>query len=177
LPTSQKYTHARTPASAYRNTQTYHIHSTHTNNTNTLSHTHTQRTQSLSHTQHSTYTHTHTHTRAHARKNPPVPTGSSCVVMPRDENSAMSPPLSMPPTPMTSALSAGLFRVPHRGPSLPMALTWRQHLMEGGRGQGRGLIDTYLSLPCNTRQMHHMTFVCPQVGKIWDASCARAELN
>ena len=43
--------------------------------------------------------------------------------MPRDENAAIAPPLSTPPTPITSAWSAGLFSVPYSGPSLPIADT------------------------------------------------------
>lgn len=43
--------------------------------------------------------------------------------MPRELNLAMRSAKSMPPTPRTSAWSAGLLSVPYRGPSLPIAET------------------------------------------------------
>ena len=42
--------------------------------------------------------------------------------MPRLEKGAIWSLKSIPPTPITSSWSAGLFSVPHSGPSLPMAL-------------------------------------------------------
>ena len=42
--------------------------------------------------------------------------------MPRLEKGAIWSLKSIPPTPITSSWSAGLFSVPQSGPSLPMAL-------------------------------------------------------
>lgn len=65
------------------------------------------------------------------------------AVAPREEKVAMLPLASIPPTPNTSIWSAGLFRVPYSGPSLPIAdtrrmpfadssLTWNQKNRKGG---------------------------------------------
>ena len=53
----------------------------------------------------------------------PTPAGSSHVVIPRLLKPAIASFSSMPPTPMTSIWSAGLFSVPNSGPSLPIADT------------------------------------------------------
>ena len=52
----------------------------------------------------------------------PYPLGSSIVVIPRELKCAMASASVMPPTPMMSKLSAGLFNVPYSGPSFPIAL-------------------------------------------------------
>eukprot|EP01083_Nonionella_stella_P090768 253645_1 len=53
----------------------------------------------------------------------PYPLGSSQVVIPREAKGATLLSAVTAPTPITSGISAGLLRVPQRGPSFPMAET------------------------------------------------------
>ena len=63
--------------------------------------------------------------------------------MPRLENGAIWSLKSIPPTPITSSWSAGLFSVPHSGPSFPMALIMQEVSTDSYIDIPGGVLDVY----------------------------------